>query len=123
MIWALSNWRLIAGGGVLVALGLFYWHYAGLKSDLERERKNSAILESNLQTVIANNGAKDAEIIRLQTEAAETIKIVEIAAIRRVETMETSRQILEDLPDEDPMCGPWGEYFTRVVRQTYGNGD
>lgn len=122
MIWLLKNWKLIGAGSLILAAGIWYWNnqriIANLQKSLELEQQTSAVLRNDVSTLVNANSGLKSEVDRLNEEKKREIKIVEIAAITRTEHIETSRSITEDLPDEEPMCGPWGQYFANVVQYT-----
>ena len=118
----IMNWKKIAVGGGLAALAiaafLFKNHYDGIIADRKHQAEQIENLELDVRLAVQTNGELSSEVDRLNVEARRTIKIVEIAAITRTETLETSEIITKDLPDEEPMCGPWSQYFSNVVQHT-----
>ena len=110
-----------------MAVGIWYWqnsnHIAGLERDLEFQTTKSVMLASDVADLVDVNTGLDGEVARLIKERDREIKIVEITAITRTEALDTSREITKDLPDEEPMCGPWGQYFSNVVQYTTPSGE
>ena len=118
----LRNWKTVGLVAAIAALALFIWNGQRVKANmaeaLEYQTDRANFLAKDVQTLAVSNQGKDIEIVRLNEEKNAEIRIVEIAAITRTEQLAVSRKITEELPDEDPMCGPWAAYFNNVLRYT-----
>ena len=121
MLLSLWNYRKLIGAGALAVVAFFVWrHYIELVEANEAKDKRISQLTTQIDTAVNANDNLRTEVERLNEERGREIKIVEIAAITRTERIETSRDITKDLPNEEPMCGPWGQYFSNVVQYTTG---
>ena len=114
----LRNWKLISGVAMVAAgIGLVVY-IKSLQSSVDELKQSNAAYQQSLSTAENVNRNLIDSLERAEKEAQKRIEIVEITAVRRDREKLISSEIVKDLPDETPYCGPWGEYFSRVVQQS-----